>query len=217
MRGDDSFWTALAARRLSRRSSIRAGLAVAGGAGVILAGCGGGKAPQSSGQANKPSASGAPSANLKTGGTIQLYFSGPIGLDPYENSSFRAQDLAGMSYSRLFKFNAGPDAKVTLSREPVPDLVSSYEITPDGLTYTMKLRPDAKFHAPLSRPLTSADVISSFQRFTTDAKNPNGAVFKPFVDSVTAPDSQSVVFKLKAPYSPFLNVLANPQYFWIMS
>jgi len=122
-----------------------------------------------------------------------------------------------MSYSRLFKFKAGADPSVTLSREPEPDLVSSYEIAPDGLTYTLKLRPDTKFHAPLNRPLTSADVTASYQRFTTDAKNPNSGVFKPLVDSMSAPDGQTIVFKLRAPYSPFLNVLANPQYLWIMS
>jgi peptide/nickel transport system substrate-binding protein len=203
--------------RWTRRGVLRAGAAGAGVAGLLAAGCGGGQpatnAPSGSAAKSSPSAPG----NLKTGGTIQLYFSGPIGLDPYENSSFRAQDLAGMSYSRLFRFKAGTDSKITLSREPEPDLVSTYEISPDGLTYTLKLKQGVNFHAPLSRPLTSADVLASYQRFTTDAKNPNGAVFKPFVDSISAPDDQTVVFKLKAPYAPFLNTLANPQYLWIMS
>jgi peptide/nickel transport system substrate-binding protein len=199
----------------SRRAILRSGATAA--AALVTARCGGGKPSGGSSGAASSSTGSATAGNLKTGGTIQLYFSGPIGLDPYENSSFRAQDLAGMSYSRLFKFKAGTDANITLSREPVPDVVASYEISPDGITYTMKLRQDAKFQPPLSRPLTSADVLASFQRFTTDAKNPNGAVYKPFVDGLTAPDAQTVVFKLKEPYSPFLNTLANPQYLWIMS
>jgi peptide/nickel transport system substrate-binding protein len=80
----------------------------------------------------------------------------------------------------------------------------------------MKLRQGVNFHPPLSRPLTSEDVTASFQRFTTDAKNPNASVFKTVVDSLTAPDPQTIVFKLKAPYAPFRNLLANPQYLWIL-
>jgi len=155
--------------------------------------------------------------NFKTGGTIQLYITGTTALDPYENSTFRTQYLAGCSYSRLFRFNSGADPKVTLSREPVPDLVDTYEISPDGTTYTMKLKQNVMFHAPLSRALSSADVLASYQRFTTDAKNTNAGVFAPIVDSLTAPDAQTVVFKLKQPYAPFLNKLANPQYLWVMS
>jgi peptide/nickel transport system substrate-binding protein len=153
----------------------------------------------------------------KTGGTIQYWMVVNPPLDPYENSTYSAQYVAGFAYSRLFKFNSGPDPKISLSRQPVGDLVSSYEVTPDGLTYTMKLQQNAMFHPPLNRPLTSADVMASWQRFTTDQKNTNSGVYAPIVDSLTAPDANTIVFKLKQPYAPFLNKLANPQYLWIMS
>jgi peptide/nickel transport system substrate-binding protein len=157
-----------------------------------------------------------PAGNFKTGGTINYVTTGTTNLDPVENTSFRSQELAGHSYSRLFRFNSGPDVNTTLSREPVPDLVSGYEITPDALTYTMKLRQGVNFHPPLSRPLTSDDIKASWDRFTTDAKNTNSNVYQPIVDGVTYPDASTVVFKLKQPYAPFLNKLANPQYLWIM-
>jgi peptide/nickel transport system substrate-binding protein len=73
------------------------------------------------------------------------------------------------------------------------------------------------FHPPLSRPLTSADIMASWQYFTTNVKNANKDVFGPIVDSITAPDDKTIVFKLKAPYAPFLNKLANPSYLWLMS
>src|SRR5437763_7773786 len=69
----------------------------------------------------------------------------------------------------------------------------------------MKLRQGVNFHAPLSRPLTSADVLASYQYFTTSTKNTNAGVYAPIVDSLTAPDERTIVWKLKQPYAPFLN------------
>jgi peptide/nickel transport system substrate-binding protein len=171
--------------------------------------------------AGSPAAGAQPQApgynpQLKSGGTLQVVMVVNPPLDPYENSTYSTQYLAGYGYSRLFRFNSGPDPKISLSRQPVPDLVESYEI-PDGTTYTLHLRTNAMFHPPLNRPLTSADVMASWQRFTTDPKNTNSGVYAPIVDSLTAPDDKTVVFKLKQPYAPFLNKLANPQYLWIMS
>jgi peptide/nickel transport system substrate-binding protein len=99
----------------------------------------------------------------------------------------------------------------------VPDHVSGYEVTPDGMTYTMKLRPGLTFHPPLNRSFTSADVLASYQYFTTSPKNVNNGVYAPIVDSLTAPDDNTLVWKLKLPYAPFLNKLGNPQYLWLMS
>jgi peptide/nickel transport system substrate-binding protein len=155
--------------------------------------------------------------NFKTGGTIQGIIVGTANLDPVANTTFRSQWLAGFHYGRLFRFNSGPTPDVTANREPVPDLVQGYEITPDGLTYTMKLRQGVNFHAPLSRALTSADVAASYQNFTTNTKNVNSGVYKAIVDSLTTPDDSTLVWKLKLPYAPFLNKLGNPQYLWIMS
>lgn len=155
--------------------------------------------------------------NFKIGGTLQLSFIVPANLDPYENGTYSTQEVAGFTYSRLFRFNSGPDAATAESAQPLPELVEGYEITPDKLTYTMKLRQDVMWHPPLNRALTTDDVMASWQRFTSDAKNVNKDIYTSIVDSLTAPDSQTLVFKLKAPYVPFLNKLANPQLFWVMS
>lgn len=47
---------------------------------------------------------------------------------------------------------------------PAPGLAERWEISPDGKTYTFHLRPNAKFHRPINRPLTAADVKWSFER-----------------------------------------------------
>src|SRR5206468_2540184 len=86
---------------------------------------------------------------ILAGGAIQGFNTGAASLDPVANTTYRAQWMAGFHYARLFRFNAAEDPKVTLSREPIPDLVGGYEVTPDGLTYTMKLRQGVTFHPPL--------------------------------------------------------------------
>jgi peptide/nickel transport system substrate-binding protein len=158
-----------------------------------------------------------PAGNLKTGGTIQAVEVGTANLDPVANTTYRSQHLASFHYSRLFRFASGPDPATNLARTPVGDLVTGYEVTSDGLQFTMKLRQDATFHPPLSRPLTSDDVLASWKYFTTNPQNTNSGIYAPIVDSLTAPDANTLIFKLKQPYAPFVNKLANTQYLWIMS
>jgi peptide/nickel transport system substrate-binding protein len=216
MRRDQNFWVQAATHRFSRRSVFRAGAAGAGIAGLAAAGCGSTKKQAAPSSTSSSSSSSGAASNLKTGGTIQSFYVVPNApLDPYENATYTTQYLAGYVYSRLFRYKAGTDPSIGTSFQTDSDLVQSYE-TPDQTTYRMKLRTDAMFHPPLNRALTSADVMASWQRFTTDPKNTNGKVFVPIVDSLTAPDDQTLVFKLKAPYAPFLNRMANSAYFWIM-
>ena len=91
-----------------------------------------------------------------------------------------------------------------------PDLAESWSVSEDGLTYTFKLRPDVLFHD--GTPLTSRDVKASYERIH---KPPEGivsirqALFEA-IASIEAPDRTTVVFKLKAPDSSFLDSVALP-------
>lgn len=51
--------------------------------------------------------------------------------------------------------------------QPVPAAASSWEISPDGLTYTFKLRPEAKWSN--GDPVTAQDFLYSFQRILSPA------------------------------------------------
>ncbi len=91
-----------------------------------------------------------------------------------------------------------------------PSLAKSWEISPDGLTYTLKLQPNAKWHnlPPVNgRPFTSADVAWSIEHHRS------GTVARSLWDGVTheEPDPQTVVLKLQQPDADFLGKLGHYQ------
>ncbi|MGE8632411.1 MAG: ABC transporter substrate-binding protein [Achromobacter piechaudii] len=100
----------------------------------------------------------------------------------------------------------GEDAEVR------PLLAKSVDISPDGKTYTFTLRDGIKFHN--GKPMTSADVLWSWQHYT--AANSGWRCASEFdgrgtvkVTGVEAPDARTVVYHLEKPSSLFLASLAR--------
>ncbi len=88
--------------------------------------------------------------------------------------------------------SANPEEKDKI----VPQLATSWEQAPDGLSYTFHLASGAKFHD--GSPLTSADVVWSLQQQTAPgSKAVYGAEFASIAD-VTAPDPATVRIGLKS-------------------
>ncbi len=116
-------------------------------------------------------------------------------------------------YNRLVDFELG-------TTNIKPSLAESWEISPDGLTYTFKLRKGVKFHSNAkfkpTRDFNADDVVFTFSRMG-DPKNPYNklAVGQTFgyyldmgldkiIDKVEKVDDNTVVFKLKHAEAPFL-------------
>lgn len=86
----------------------------------------------------------------------------------------------------------------------MPGLATSWSVTPDGLTWTFKLRDGVHFHNPDGSDagaFTSADVQFTVQT----AMGPNSNwyalnTYKQILKSVDTPDPLTVVFNLNAPY-----------------
>jgi peptide/nickel transport system substrate-binding protein len=79
--------------------------------------------------------------------------------------------------------------------------------------WEFKLRKGVKFHD--GSPLTAKDVAASFSRiaFPPEGVSSGRKGMWAMLDSVTAPDDETVVFKLKYPTGAFIPVVANPYNF----
>jgi peptide/nickel transport system substrate-binding protein len=86
-----------------------------------------------------------------------------------------------------------------------PWLATSYEQSPDGLTYTFKLREGVKFHD--GSPVDAEAVKFSFERRMKINAGPAEATFG--VDRVEAPDPTTVVVHMKQPVSAFIPFMAS--------
>lgn len=88
----------------------------------------------------------------------------------------------------------------------VGDLAESYDVDAKGSTYTLKLRPNLTWHD--GKPLTSADVLFTYQLIQNpDTQSPLQTSWQGI--TVTAPDPQTVVFKLPSSLASFPYNLTN--------
>ena len=101
------------------------------------------------------------------------------------------------------------DSLVTFDGEdlatPKPSLATDWTVSPDGKTYTFRLRRNVRFAS--GNPLTSADVKWSFDRVRNLKSNP--AFFLDSVEDIQTPDPLTVVLKLKAPNPALLPILSS--------
>ncbi len=91
------------------------------------------------------------------------------------------------------------------STEVEGDLAESWEVTPDNLTWTFKLRPGQKFDD--GSDVTAEAVKFSFERLLKAKQGPSEAF--PASLKVTATDPLTVTFTLENSFAPFLYTLAN--------
>ena len=87
---------------------------------------------------------------------------------------------------------------------PVPDLAESWTISPDGLIYTLKVRQGVRFHD--GSVLTSRDVKATYDKIVFP---PSGVISMRkgsygAIETIEAPDPQTVRFRLKWPEASFL-------------
>ena len=88
---------------------------------------------------------------------------------------------------------------------PIPDLATGVEMSPDGLTYVFTLRQGVKFHN--GQEMTSADVKASLERY----KRVGGASLTlGAVSSIEATDKYKVTLKLANVFPGLLSILSAP-------
>ena len=119
--------------------------------------------------------------------------------DPHVTTGYSPAWMMRNVYDSLVRVEGNPP-------QPVPGIATSWTTSPDGMTFTFKLNPAAKFHD--GSPVDAAAVKYSFDRIAR-LKKGNGWM----VNSVLGPDSVKVIdpttveFKLVKPFVAFLQVL----------
>jgi peptide/nickel transport system substrate-binding protein len=126
------------------------------------------------------------------------YVEGVVGgittINPILPDNSASADATRLVFNGLTRFDANGELQ--------PDLASSWQVSPDGKTYSFKLRDGVKWHDGV--PFTAQDVA-----FTVIAiQNPDTR--SPLVRGwqgvrVETPDSHTVVMTLPKPYTPFIN------------
>lgn len=121
----------------------------------------------------------------------------PPTLDPALSSALVDRQLMANIYDTLFALQ--PDGKI------VGDLVKTYKISSDGLTYTFHLQQGVTFQD--GTPFNAAAVKFNFERDMQDTSARKSEVSA--IKSIDTPDDNTVVLHLSQAYSPLLGVLTD--------
>src|SRR5438093_4030330 len=125
-------------------------------------------------------------------------------LDPHQEQTFATMEMVAPLYSTLLQIDPLSYPKI------IGDAAIEWKISPDGLTYTFKIRPGIRFHD--GSPLTAADVKASYDKivFPPDGVRSIRKHHYSAIASVEAPDPGTIIFKLKFPSASLLVNLASP-------
>lgn len=145
--------------------------------------------------------SSAQAASANHGRTLTVALpSGFTSLDPAAQTDLVTQTAGRAFYEGLFGYDA--------SMRPVMVLASSFEPSKDGLSYTVGIKKNVKFHDGTT--LDAAAVKKNFDRIL-DPKNalPRRNVYDN-LDRIETVDEFTVRFYLKRPFGAFASQLAQP-------
>lgn len=119
-------------------------------------------------------------------------FINPLLCQPYEADG----DLCALIFNGLTRLDH--------RGRVVPDLAESWEVSPEGLSYTFNLRSGVRWHD--GTPLTAADVVFTV-KLLQDPNFPGlpdwGELWRTV--TVTQIDAKTIRFELQQPFAPFLD------------
>lgn len=176
------------------RRSILGGLSCWSACAVVLtlAACSKG-APPSASSASPPAATAAASGK-------RLTFASMVNMGPLNPHLYSPNQMMGqaMVYESLVKYEK--DGKV------VPWLAESWEMSPDGKTYTFKLRPNVKFSD--GSPFDAEAVKKNIDAVLINRQRHEWLELINQIERAEVIDPATVRVVLKSPYYPFLQDLA---------
>ena len=120
----------------------------------------------------------------------------PPSLDQHVVTSDLATTIAHHMFEGLYTFDA--------NYEPQPLLASGDEVSDDGMTITIHLRDNVRFHD--GQPMTSEDVVASLKRWGEHGSR--GKLLFANIEDVSASGPHSVTLTFTQPFGPWKNLLA---------
>ena len=119
-------------------------------------------------------------------------------LDPIWNAAYVVRNASAMVWDTLY----GLDERLVPQRQ----MVEAEEVTPDGCTWTFRLRPALKFHD--GEPVLAKDAVASIHRWTT-RDLVMGKMIKAIENELTAIDDRTFCWVLKKPFPRMLLALGS--------
>jgi ABC-type transport system substrate-binding protein len=146
----------------------------------------------------------------RDGGSVIMATRGQVqGFDPLTmRAANRETTIAGaLVFSSFFTLDE--------KGERVPNVATSLDGSPDGLTWRLKLRSGLKFSN--GAPYTARDVAHHFQRILDPSKNQAFAAALGALKEAIAIDDVTVEFRLAYPWAPFPSIFSADSFlFWVM-
>jgi peptide/nickel transport system substrate-binding protein len=118
-------------------------------------------------------------------------------VDPVWTTAYIVRNHGYLIYDTLFAI----DGKL----EPQPQMVESWTVSDDKLTWTFKLRDGLKWHD--GTPVTAADAVPSIKRWTE--KDALGGLLAKSTQEMKAVDERTFQIALKEPFGMMLKALAK--------
>ncbi len=132
------------------------------------------------------------------GGSVVVAITGdPGGLNPSITTQGGVTTICGSIFSGLVAQD--------FDLNPVPDLATSWEVSPDGLFYTFHLAPNAEFHDGVL--VTSEDVRFTFEELLLKFHSRTRASMGDKLSRILTPDTHTVIFEFNKPYAAFLQLI----------
>ncbi|MCV0402966.1 MAG: ABC transporter substrate-binding protein [Chloroflexi bacterium] len=162
---------------------------------VLLAACGGAQGTPSADPSASDGGTPAPTDNgTATGGTVRIGWGGsPDSLNPGNGVLSESYTLYPLMYDVPIDINA--------DGEYIPELASAWEVSDDGLTWTLTIVEGVTFHD--GEPLTAEDVAYSLQLYKDTESFPFLPSYASYFETIEAPDATTVVLTTAEPLGNF--------------
>ncbi|MDO8532237.1 MAG: ABC transporter substrate-binding protein, partial [Dehalococcoidia bacterium] len=145
-----------------------------------------------------------PATPKRGGRLIELLGANIPSLDVQQESTVNTDVGVAPVYNRIVQYDTETSSKI------VADLAESWDISPDGKVYTLRIRQGVTFHD--GSPLTADDIAFNLQRLITPPQgvaSRYGPLLRPSFDKVVKVDDRTVQLQLKTPLAMTMAVLTT--------